>query len=148
MREIVVSGLNTGVLNSASAAVAIEDLSDLVVNVAQASGNIAGAVITIQQSVNGSTWVSTAVTITGAALSATLTIAAQYMRLLVTTASGAASTATCTIQGKPGDLAFLTATATRSRTNQKSVLSTLESMQKTITSILGFVSRTEKEQRR
>ncbi len=148
MREITVSGLNTGVLSTASSALLIEDVSDLVVNVAQASGNIAGSVVTVQQSVNGTTWVSTSTTISGAALSATVTIAAKYMRLLVTTASGVPSTATCTIQGKPGDLAFLTATATRGRTNEKAMLATLEGIQKTITSILGFVSRTEKEQRR
>jgi len=148
VREIVVTGLNTGVLNSTSGAEEIQDISDLIVNVVQASGNIAGAVITVEQSVNGSTWVTTGVTIIGAALSANIVICAQYMRLRVSTASGVASTATCTIQGKPGDLAYLTASSVRNRTNQKAMLETLQAMAKRITSIESFVSRMEKLQGR
>ncbi len=148
MRQIVISGLNTGVLNTASAAQDISDIQTLVVNVVQASGNIAGAVITIEKSVDGVTWVSTGVTIAAAALSAEVTLSTQWMRLKATTASGAASTANCTIQGKDGYFPYLLSAAVASRADIKTIYGTLEEMTTKLQVILSFLYSLDKNQMR
>lgn len=148
MRAITISGLNTGVLNSVSASQDVSDIQTLVVNVAQASGNIAGAVVTVEQSIDGTTWVSTGVTIAAAALSANIQINTQFMRLKVTTASGAASTADCTIQGKFGYFPILLSSAMGNRVDLRAIQATLSEQGKTLTSLTSFMYSLDKAQRR
>ena len=148
MRQISISGLNTGVLNTVSAGQDISDISNLVVNVVQATGNIAGAVITIEKSVDNATWVSTGVTIAAAALSAEVVISTQWVRLKVTTASGAASTANCIIQGKDGYFPFLLSAAVSSRADIKSILRELSEINTKLSVIASFQFSLDKSQKR
>ena len=148
MRAITISGLNTGVLNTVSTGQDISDISNLVVNVVQATGNIAGAVITIEKSVDNATWVSTGVTIAAAALSAEVVISTQWVRLKVTTASGAASTANCIIQGKDGYFPFLLSAAVSSRADIKSILRELSEINTKLSVIASFQFSLDKSQKR
>lgn len=148
MRQISISGLNTGVLNTVSAGQDISDISNLVVNIVQATGNIAGAVITIEKSVDNATWVSTGVTIAAAALSAEVVISTQWVRLKVTTASGAASTANCIIQGKDGYFPFLLSAAVSSRADIKSILRELSEINTKLSVIASFQFSLDKSQKR
>lgn len=148
MRVITVAGLNTGVLNTASDALPIEDLADLVVLVAQASGTITGAILTIEQSLDGITWYTTGITISGAALSANVTICARYMRLRVSTQSGAASTATCTIHGKPGHLPYLEAATLKLSTGMVTALAAITNIQGRLRALESLGVRAEQHSRR
>ena len=148
MRVITVSGLNTGALNSASDALPIEDLADLVVLIALATGTIAGAVVTIEQSLDGVTWYTTGITISGAALSANVTICARYMRLRVSTQSAIASTATATIHGKPGHLPYLEAATLKLSTSMTTALAAIANIQGRIRALESLGVRAEQHSRR
>lgn len=149
MRQISISGLNTGVINTVSAAFDISDLQTICALVSQASGNIAGAIITVEKSFDGSTnWTSTGVTIAAAAMSAEITISTQFFRLKVTTNSVAASTANIIIQGKDGYFPAIQNSAVSANASLKSVMGTLEELQTNLKSLYTLVYSLEKQQNR
>lgn len=92
--------MNTGVINTTSAAFDISEFRKISVQVVQASGTITGLVTTLQYSNDGTTWFTSAVTIAAATFLDNTETHAKYVRFKATTNSTLASTANYYLQGK------------------------------------------------
>ena len=98
------SGIDSGVLDTVSAALELKDAISLYVLGVKASGTIAAAVITVQCSPDNVTWTDTSHILTFADETNqdlnNIAIASRYVRLKVTTKSTIASTVDLQINAK------------------------------------------------
>lgn len=99
LTQTVLLALNTGVLNSVTASIDVSNFFDVGFQVIEATGTIAGAVVTLQTSVDNTNWFSTSITVSAEGAADTTT-SFQWIRFIVSTASTIASTADVTVERK------------------------------------------------
>lgn len=93
------AGLNSGAGNVKSNILDLKKNTLAQFQIVQATGNITGAVATLQHSVDGITFVNTATTVTSGGVSAQVAVG-RYVRIKFTTNSSGASTANVFIVGR------------------------------------------------
>ena len=98
--ELTESNFNTNNTSTVSASLDIKDNKWVAWGAKQTSGGHSTHIITLQQSLDNSTWVNTASTLTGTGIVNNIQITTRYVRLAVTTAEGSASIVSIVIHGK------------------------------------------------
>lgn len=98
--QINIASFDTGTLNTTTSAIDISRYRHLIFVITQATGTISGSIVTLQVSVDGSTWFDSTVSVSGSGISSTMAVASKYVRFKVTTISTLPSTATILVQLK------------------------------------------------
>ncbi len=98
--ELSESSFNTNNTATVSASLDIKDNKWVAWGAKQVSGGHSTHIITLQQSLDDSTWISTTSTLTGTGIVDNVQITTRYVRLKVTTAEGSASSVSIIIHGK------------------------------------------------
>jgi len=94
------ASLNTGVATTTTASIDLRAAKQVQFQVVTLTGTITNAVVTLQQSLDGTTWVSSSTTVTSGGLSAILANPARFIRFIVSTQSAVASTAKVVVSAK------------------------------------------------
>ena len=100
VRHIEIASLNTGSLNTSTAAIDLRGAKQVQFQVVPLTGTITNGVVVLQQSLDESTWVSSSTTVTSGGLSAVLNGPARFIRFLVSPESSVASTAKVWVSAK------------------------------------------------
>jgi len=98
--DLIATEFNTNTISNVTPSLDVKNNSLLCFGSTSESGAHSNHILTLQHSFDGSNWIDTTHTLTGAGIKDNIQTAAQCVRVKVTTAEGALSLSTIFIQAK------------------------------------------------